>query len=78
MVEISIIELLQRCLSGKSNKAIMFFRLLRRCKAYIVQIRPIYGKEIHGFFESARLGVTRGVVAMPGKNASRTNAVDCN
>jgi hypothetical protein len=39
-------------------------------QAYISQIRPTYAKEIHGFFESARLGVTRGVVMperRPGK-----------
>jgi hypothetical protein len=40
-------------------------------KAYISQIRPIYDKEIHGFFESARLGVTRGVVSMPEKRPGR-------
>jgi hypothetical protein len=40
-------------------------------KAYIKQIRPIYAKEIHGFFESARLGVTRGVVSMPEKRAGK-------
>jgi hypothetical protein len=40
-------------------------------KAYISQIRPIYDKEIHGFFESARLGVTRGVVAMPQKTTGK-------
>ncbi len=40
-------------------------------KAYISQIRPIYAKEIHGFFESARLGVTRGVVSMPEKRPGK-------
>ncbi|CAF3911715.1 unnamed protein product, partial [Rotaria sp. Silwood1] len=39
------------------------------CQAYISQIRPIYAKEIHGFFESAKLGVTRGVVSMSEKGA---------
>ncbi|CAF4595135.1 unnamed protein product [Rotaria sp. Silwood1] len=40
------------------------------CQAYISQIRPIYAKEIHGFFESAKLGVTRGVVSMSEKGAA--------
>ncbi|CAF0977524.1 unnamed protein product [Rotaria sordida] len=40
------------------------------CQAYISQIRPIYAREIRGFFESAKLGVTRGVVAMPPEKRS--------
>ncbi|CAF4250828.1 unnamed protein product [Rotaria sp. Silwood2] len=40
------------------------------CQAYVSQIRPIYTKEIHGFFESARLGVTRGIVTMSDKRSA--------
>ncbi|CAF1292456.1 unnamed protein product [Adineta ricciae] len=40
------------------------------CQAYVSQIRPIYAKEIHGFFESARLGVTKGAIAMPERRAA--------
>ncbi|CAF4413727.1 unnamed protein product, partial [Adineta steineri] len=39
------------------------------CHAYISQIRPIYTKEIHGFFESARLGVMKGIAPMLDKRA---------
>ncbi|CAF0927129.1 unnamed protein product [Adineta steineri] len=40
------------------------------CHAYISQIRPIYTKEIHGFFESARLGVMKGIAPMLDKRAA--------
>lgn len=76
MVEISLIKLFQRCLSGKRpiyRSPLLDFVLVS--KAYISHIRPIYAKEIHGFFESARLGVTRGVVAMPGKSAGKTKTM---
>ena len=76
MVEISLIKLFQRCLPGKQpiHRSPLFHFVLIS-KAYISQIRPIYAKEIHGFFESARLGVTRGVVAMPGKSAGKTKSM---
>ena len=37
-------------------------------------MRPIYAKELHGFFESARLGVTRGAgppERRPGKSTDK-------
>jgi len=50
---------------------VSFIKLLLFSKAYISQVRPIYAKEIHGFFESARLGVTKSVLAMPEKRAGK-------
>ncbi|CAF4360437.1 unnamed protein product [Rotaria socialis] len=41
------------------------------CQAYTSQIRPIYAKEMHAFFESAKIGVTRGATAMPEKRAGK-------
>lgn len=33
-------------------------------------MRPIYAKEIHGFVESARIGVSRGIGPTPDKRAA--------
>ncbi|CAF4094180.1 unnamed protein product, partial [Rotaria magnacalcarata] len=38
-------------------------------EAYTSQIRPIYAKEMHAFFESAKIGVTRGATTMPERRA---------
>lgn len=38
-------------------------------------MRPIYTKEVHGFFESARLGVTRGVATMPERRVGKEKSL---
>jgi len=40
------------------------------CQAYLSQMRPIYAKELHGFIESARIGVSRGIGPTPDKRGA--------
>ena len=70
LVEELVESAFQRSLSGQFRSVSESDRRASSLQAYISQMRPIYAKEIHGFVESARIGVTRGVGQTPDKRAA--------
>ena len=74
LVEKFVESAFQRRLSGEFRPVSELDRRASSRQAYISQLRPIYAKEIHGFVESARIGVTRGVGPTPDKRAAGSSA----
>ena len=66
----------QGCLPSELCSLTSSNRTFPPFQAYISQIGPIYGREIHGFFESARLGVIRKAPQMVDGRGGRRSIFD--